>query len=551
MSRSKTTGRLWLLALVALMGWIVVPAAQAGDYTWTGASANGTWGDVGNWEITGGGTPTEYPGQSAVDDTARFDGGVSGETVTLGANRQVIQVDFDNQAAGHAGFVISGSHLLTTDWITQGVSVGVADDVTNTITSALTGNGGGSGGLVLTVQGGTLELTGQVGQSSGGQASLDGSTIGGGLGTAEVRLTNADNYLVGQVTVQTGGTLTGTTSGTIGEVSVLLDGGTLKLTGTGQAASYSDNFTLQCEDYKVGGEGVGYHDTSTNNDGGQYRSDDVDITHYDSIGAGNYCVGWTAAGEWLQLAADPGTWTTDPTFTGGTYTVTFNYAADNGGPETAHIEIDGVNVGTFTTQYTGSWENFTTATVENVAISAGSHTVKLVYDYIENGINSDYLLFQAYNPATDGAYGNNVEVASTGTVEVDGAVALGTLTASNMGGPAVLNVTATPHTYANGLSFTGTTLSGDLTVNNAADTDLGALNDYGTGKTITKQGDATLRMTSDGSAVTGAGTLDVEGGMAVVAAGTVGPSPIQLSGGSVTLEEQVTSAEGSGFTTKG
>ena len=48
---------------------------------------------------------------------------------------------------------------------------------------------------------------------------------------------------------------------------------------------------IEAEDYKFGGEGVGYHDTTAGNTGGDYRSDDVDIA---GLRGGGYNVGWTA-----------------------------------------------------------------------------------------------------------------------------------------------------------------------------------------------------------------------------------------------------------------
>ncbi len=57
--------------------------------------------------------------------------------------------------------------------------------------------------------------------------------------------------------------------------------------------------TIQAEDYDLGGEGIGYHDTTAGNSGGQYRSDDVDIEATTDSGGG-FDVGWSAAGEWLD-----------------------------------------------------------------------------------------------------------------------------------------------------------------------------------------------------------------------------------------------------------
>ena len=52
---------------------------------------------------------------------------------------------------------------------------------------------------------------------------------------------------------------------------------------------------IQAEDYKAGGEGVGYHDTTPGNQGATYRTDDVDIQPKAS--GDGYNVGWITAGE--------------------------------------------------------------------------------------------------------------------------------------------------------------------------------------------------------------------------------------------------------------
>ncbi|OQW96356.1 MAG: hypothetical protein BWK77_05105, partial [Verrucomicrobia bacterium A1] len=61
---------------------------------------------------------------------------------------------------------------------------------------------------------------------------------------------------------------------------------------------------IQAEDFDTGGEGVGYHDTTAANEGGQYRTGEgVDIAA--SAGASNgYLVGWAKAGEWIEYTVN-------------------------------------------------------------------------------------------------------------------------------------------------------------------------------------------------------------------------------------------------------
>ena len=76
-----------------------------------------------------------------------------------------------------------------------------------------------------------------------------------------------------------------------------------RFTAFGPRSAYKDMAqlpgTLQFEDFDTGGEGLTYHDTDTQNQGGtSYRSDGggVDIV----TGNGDYALGYTATGEWLE-----------------------------------------------------------------------------------------------------------------------------------------------------------------------------------------------------------------------------------------------------------
>jgi hypothetical protein len=60
---------------------------------------------------------------------------------------------------------------------------------------------------------------------------------------------------------------------------------------------------IEAEDYDLGGEIVAYHDTTLGNEGGEYRSDDVDIEITTDRGGG-YDVGWIEEGEWLAYTVD-------------------------------------------------------------------------------------------------------------------------------------------------------------------------------------------------------------------------------------------------------
>lgn len=140
---------------------------------------------------------------------------------------------------------------------------------------------------------------------------------------------------------------------------------------------------IEAEDYNLGGEGVGYHDTSSGNDGGVYRTDDVDIEYCTDTGAG-FNVGWLADGEWLQYDA---TAAADTTVTLDIRVAAWSEA------QTLHVEIDDVDVtGLVAIPNTGYWQNWVTVSKENIYIPAGAHTVKVVFH--GDGFNINWIQFR-------------------------------------------------------------------------------------------------------------------------------------------------------------
>jgi len=71
------------------------------------------------------------------------------------------------------------------------------------------------------------------------------------------------------------------------------------------AVARADLIHLEAEDYKVGGEGIGYHDDAGKDGDGRYRAPD---TVGVEMGSEGYNVGWTNGGEWIVLTTDTGVW---------------------------------------------------------------------------------------------------------------------------------------------------------------------------------------------------------------------------------------------------
>jgi hypothetical protein len=129
--------------------------------------------------------------------------------------------------------------------------------------------------------------------------------------------------------------------------------------------------TIQAENFDEGADGVAYHDTTSGNSGGKYRTTNVDIeTTGDS--SGSYNVGWTAVGEWLNYTVNVGT--------AGNYDLEFRIASSGGGGS-FHVEANGVNkTGPIAIPNTGGWQKWVTVTKTGVSLGSGTQTWRLVID---------------------------------------------------------------------------------------------------------------------------------------------------------------------------
>lgn len=126
---------------------------------------------------------------------------------------------------------------------------------------------------------------------------------------------------------------------------------------------------IQAENYDIGGPGFAYNDSDAGNNGGQYRSDSVDL---EVCGEGGYNVGWANAGEWLE--------TTVNVAHTGSYAITLR-AASEWSQIQGHVEFDGVDVtGLMTAPATGGWQIYADVTEPNVALTEGQHVMRVIFD---------------------------------------------------------------------------------------------------------------------------------------------------------------------------
>ena len=128
---------------------------------------------------------------------------------------------------------------------------------------------------------------------------------------------------------------------------------------------------IEVENFDAGGEGIAYHDADVSNNGGQYRSEGVDIEGTTDDGGG-YDIAYTTGGEWLRYTVDVAST--------GLYTLGARVASAQPGGF-FHAEVDGKNVtGIMKITNTWWWQNWTTLNSPSFTISAGRHDLRLVFD---------------------------------------------------------------------------------------------------------------------------------------------------------------------------
>ncbi|WJH32684.1 carbohydrate-binding protein [Paenibacillus sp. CC-CFT747] len=119
--------------------------------------------------------------------------------------------------------------------------------------------------------------------------------------------------------------------------------------------------------YNTGGEGVGYHDNTASNIGGQYRNDGVDIRVNPK---GGWNVGWNQTGEWLKYNVN-----VDKS---AAYNVRVWIAtALSGGKIRLWLDDTTDLTGIVDIPNTGGWNNWRNVDLGDLTLPEGDHTVKV------------------------------------------------------------------------------------------------------------------------------------------------------------------------------
>ncbi len=185
-------------------------------------------------------------------------------------------------------------------------------------------------------------------------------------------------------TVNNSGLVTAVAPGTATITVKTVDGNkiaTTTVTVNGQQAYIGSPINLpgfvEAENFDKGGQNISYYDTDASNNGGQYRTTEaVDIEQID--GTGNYTIGWTANGEWLEYTTN---------VTAGSYSIIASVASPNSGKKLV-LKLDGNTLATINIPNTGSYGIFQNVTVPSVSFAGGNNKI-LRFEIVGGEFNLD------------------------------------------------------------------------------------------------------------------------------------------------------------------
>jgi hypothetical protein len=112
---------------------------------------------------------------------------------------------------------------------------------------------------------------------------------------------------------------------------------------------------IQAQNFDNGGQDVAYHDSTTENQGGEYRPDEYVDIEQSGDSSNEYNVGYLTAGEWLEYTVDA---------TAGTYTLNARVATEQSGRE-YDVLVGGELVATLNPPDTGgAWQTVSVSDVD-------------------------------------------------------------------------------------------------------------------------------------------------------------------------------------------
>jgi len=139
---------------------------------------------------------------------------------------------------------------------------------------------------------------------------------------------------------------------------------------------------IEVEDYDRGGQGKAYSDSEVLNNGNAYRTNEgVDV---EMNSPGNYNVGWTNGGEWMEYTVN--------VKENSLYTIKTSAASPNNN-SSIRFRMDGKDMtGSVTIPNTGGWQNYRTTSSAEINLNAGIHILQLFEE--TGGFNIDKIIFE-------------------------------------------------------------------------------------------------------------------------------------------------------------
>lgn len=145
----------------------------------------------------------------------------------------------------------------------------------------------------------------------------------------------------------------------------------------------TQNVRIQAEDY------TNYNDTTTGNQGGEYRSDDVDIEITGDVDGGHN-VGWISDGEWLEYSIELGA---------GDYQLSTRVAS-NSSSGAYTVSLNDNIIGSSTVASTGGWQNYATQALGQFTVSPGGNVI-IRLDATGNSFNINWIDLRVITQAND------------------------------------------------------------------------------------------------------------------------------------------------------
>jgi hypothetical protein len=171
---------------------------------------------------------------------------------------------------------------------------------------------------------------------------------------------------------------------------------------------------VEAENFDLGGQGLGYIDTTAANEGAKFRlTEGVDISA-DAGASNGFVVGWTKAGEWMSYLLNVAS--------NGSYSIRTRVAAVGAGGQ-FRILINGVDVsGALSVPNTGAWNAYQWVTRDGVELTEGLCSMRVVM--VANGASGNVGAFDTFMigetpPAVQEAYPAGVPWAMPGTVQCE------------------------------------------------------------------------------------------------------------------------------------